>query len=101
MVKICEYSRVKNTPPKPIGIWFESIKVFKRSRVQPTNVSSKSVLILSLKLFKPVYNTFHQLKHVHSSVVCLATGPQTIPKRVLHTMRTSASYFNFQYPLFS
>jgi hypothetical protein len=29
------------------------------------------------------------------------TGPQPLPKRVLHRLRSSASSFNFQYPLFS
>jgi hypothetical protein len=30
-------------------------------------------------------------------VVCLTTGPQAFPKRVLHRVRSSASPFNFQY----
>ena len=37
---------------------------------------------------------------VHS-VDCLTTGPQTLTKRVPNTVRSSASSFNFQYPLFS
>ena len=42
--------------------------------------------------------------HFHAltdTVVCLATGPQLLPKRVLHSKRSSASSFNFWYPLFS
>jgi hypothetical protein len=35
------------------------------------------------------------------SVVCLTTGPQPPPKRVLHRVQSSASSFNVQYPLFS
>ena len=35
------------------------------------------------------------------SVVCLSTGPQPLPKRVLHRVRSSVSSFNFQYPFFS
>jgi len=35
------------------------------------------------------------------SVVCLTTCPQPLPKRVRHTVRSSASSCNFQYPLFS
>ena len=37
---------------------------------------------------------------VHSAVI-LVTGPYPIPKRVLHRARSSASSFNFQYPLLS
>ena len=42
--------------------------------------------------------------HIHSlilSVLCLPTGPHLLPKRFLHTVRSSAFYFSFQYPLFS
>ena len=34
-----------------------------------------------------------------SSVVCLMTGTQLLPKRVLRKVRSSASAFNFQYSL--
>ena len=38
--------------------------------------------------------------HSHGShhAVCLTTGSQPHPNRVLHTVRASASSFNFQYP---
>ena len=36
----------------------------------------------------------------HHLVVCLATGPQPLPKRVLHTVRSGAFSFNLQYPVF-
>jgi hypothetical protein len=32
---------------------------------------------------------------------CLTTGPQPLPKRVLQRVRSSASSFNFQYPIVS
>jgi len=35
------------------------------------------------------------------SVVCLTTGPWRLPKRVLHTVRSSASAFYLEYPLAS
>jgi len=38
--------------------------------------------------------------HHHRSVVCLMTVPWPLPKPVLHRVRSSASPFNFQYPLF-
>jgi len=37
---------------------------------------------------------------IHSAV-CLTTGPQTLPKRVLHRLRSSASSFNLKCLLFS
>ena len=33
--------------------------------------------------------------------ICLRTDPQFLPKRVIHTMRSSVSSFNFRYPRFS
>ena len=35
------------------------------------------------------------------SVVCLTTRPQFIPKRILHRLRFSASFFSLQYPFHS
>jgi len=39
-------------------------------------------------------------KFIHYAV-CLTTGPQPLPKPVLHRARLSASPFKFLYPLFS
>ena len=39
--------------------------------------------------------------HSFTHSVCLTTGLQPLPKRVLYTMRSGASSFNFQYPLAS
>ena len=36
-----------------------------------------------------------------SSVICQTTGPKPLPKRFLHTVRSRASSFNWQYPLLS
>jgi hypothetical protein len=38
---------------------------------------------------------------VHSSVICHTTGPQPLPKRFLHLMRSRASSFKWEYPLLS
>jgi len=35
------------------------------------------------------------------SAVCLTTGPYRLPRRVSHTVRSSAPSFDFQHPLFS
>ena len=36
-----------------------------------------------------------------SSVICQTTGPEPLPKRFLHIVRSRASSFNWQYPLLS
>jgi hypothetical protein len=36
-----------------------------------------------------------------SSIICQTTGPKILPKRFLHIVRSSASSFNWQYPLLS
>ena len=36
-----------------------------------------------------------------SSIICQTTGPKPLPKRFLHTVRSRASSFNWQYPLLS
>ena len=36
-----------------------------------------------------------------SSVICQTTGPKPLPKRFLHVVRSTASSFNWQYPLLS
>jgi hypothetical protein len=38
---------------------------------------------------------------IHSSVICQTTGPQPLPKRFLHLMRSRASSFKWEYPLLS
>jgi hypothetical protein len=38
---------------------------------------------------------------IHSSVICHTTGPQPLPKRFLHLMRSRASSFKWEYPLLS
>jgi hypothetical protein len=48
-------------------------------------------------------NPLHTLTHcfIHSSVICQTTGPQPLPKRFLHLMRSRASSFKWEYPLLS
>ena len=41
------------------------------------------------------------VSYLFKPVVCLTTGPQLLPKRVLHRVRSGASSFNFQYCLVS
>ena len=40
------------------------------------------------------------MKEFVYSAVCLTKGPYPLPKPVLQTVRSSASFFNFQHPLF-
>jgi hypothetical protein len=44
---------------------------------------------------------FGYILHHLYTIVCLTTDTEAFPKRVLHTVRSSASSFNLQYPLFS
>jgi hypothetical protein len=39
--------------------------------------------------------------HSLRSIVCLTTDPQPLPKRAIHSLRSSAYSFNFQYILLS
>jgi hypothetical protein len=41
------------------------------------------------------------ISFIQSSVICQTTGPQSLPKRFLHLMRSRASSFKVQYPLLS
>ena len=45
-----------------------------------------------------IMNTLYLFIH---SAVCLTTNPEPLPKRVFHTVRSSASSFDFHYPFFS
>jgi hypothetical protein len=38
------------------------------------------------------------VNHHHHQVVCPTRGPQNLQNRVIHTVRSSTSPFNFQYP---
>ena len=48
----------------------------------------------------PLWTALLNCVFIHS-VVCLTTGPQPLPKPVLHTVRSSTSSSNFQYPFVS
>jgi hypothetical protein len=37
---------------------------------------------------------------INHTAVCLTTGPKALPTPVLHTVRSSASSYNLQYPIF-
>ena len=63
-----------------------------RCSVVPINSSLWTITILILG---------HNDTPFTHSAVCLTTGPQPLPKRVLHKVRSSASSFNFQYLRFS
>jgi hypothetical protein len=44
---------------------------------------------------------FVHISCVHSSVICQTIGPQSVPKRFLHLMRSRASSFKWEYSLLS
>jgi hypothetical protein len=47
----------------------------------------------------------HTYTYIHTFIihlaVCLTTGPKPLPKPALHTVRSRASYFKWEYPLLS
>jgi hypothetical protein len=54
----------------------------------------------------PLYRSFcchynFKMEFIHSSVICQTTGPEPLPKRFLHLMRSRASSFKWEYPLLS
>jgi hypothetical protein len=53
---------------------------------------SRSIAFLK----NPLYIAYHHHHHRRLHAVCLKTGPQPLPKRVLHRVRSRASSFNFQ-----
>ena len=64
-----------------------------RASIFPVDTSLCSVsLAIGSQLLPP--------QHQHS-VVCLTTGSQPLPQRVLHREGSSTSSFNFKYPLVS
>jgi hypothetical protein len=56
---------------------------------------------VSINYAIPCINHIHSFIHSFSLFVCLTTVPQPIPNRVLQRVRSCASSFNLQYPLFS
>jgi len=54
---------------------------------QNIDISSWDTLYMHSKIVLS-YSSIH-------SVVCVATGPYSLPKRVLHRLRSSASFFNY------
>ena len=58
-----------------------------------------------IRNFLPLYllNAPFMIHVIHSfihSIVCITTGPQPLPKRVLRRVRSSVSSFSSQYPAF-
>ena len=69
-----------------------------------TNCDSLRTLSERLQALFLIMNRSAVFVFIHSfiqSVVCLATGPLSPPKRFFHRGRSSASAFNSRYPLFS
>jgi hypothetical protein len=60
-------------------------------------VTEESQIRFSAGVHKLFCLFIHSLIHF---VVCVTKGPQPLPNRVLHRVRSSASSFNFRYPLF-
>ena len=54
--------------------------------------------IIHFSLYQSTANNLHCRHLSIHSAVSLTTGPQPLPKPVLHTVRSSASSFNLYYP---
>ena len=50
---------------------------------------------MCIRIYLFIYLFIYSFIH---SIICLTTVPQPLPKPVLHTVRSSASSSNFQYP---
>jgi hypothetical protein len=50
---------------------------------------------------RPATRYVNCLQSFINLVVCLMTGPTPLPKRALHTVRSRASFFKWDYPLLS
>ena len=74
-------------------------------------VSFPSVFHQNPAYTSPLPHTFYLTCRSHSSlssqncsihlVVCLTTGPKSLPKRALHIVRSRASSFKWEYPIIS
>jgi hypothetical protein len=73
-----------------INDWMASLQTLYIAYVTKINVAPKS--------FKK--HLIEQVIFIHSSVICQTTGPQPLPKRFLHLMRSRASS-KWEYPLLS
>jgi hypothetical protein len=58
-------------------------------------LTATTVLVRTTYFHKIPLNSF-----IHSAV-CLTTGPKPLPKQALHTVRSTASSFKWEYPLLS
>jgi hypothetical protein len=69
----------------------------------PTNIPSTLYYFLIFRITCLYYQTIHppNMQFIHSSVICQTRGPQPLPKRFLHLMRSRASSFKLEYPLLS
>jgi hypothetical protein len=57
-----------------------------------------SIKVLTSLLLPSIFFSFQlTLSCIIKYVFCLATGPEPLPKRALHRVRSNVSYFKFQY----
>jgi hypothetical protein len=59
------------------------------------------IIILCRLFISTKFASSSFFSQVHSSVICHTTGPQPLPKRFFHLMRSRASSFKLEYPLLS
>jgi len=67
----------------------------------PLNKSVTSLTKTASKKYLFHFAIWITFIHSFHLVVCLTTGPKPLPKRALHTVRSRASSFKWEYPLLS
>jgi hypothetical protein len=81
------------------------LQLFRRRFSSPSSESTQSTDVLWFQgRLSIVWRSSFRFTFIHSfnhSVVCLTTGPNPLPKRALHIVRSRASSFQWEYPLLS
>jgi hypothetical protein len=90
------------------SLWRRSLQLLARLSVTIWLFSGQGMVFVMLTV-RALYCYVHcysiplppSSDNIHSSVICQTTGPQPLPKRFLHLMRSRAPSFKWEYPLLS
>jgi len=105
---IIRYCAIIQQTTKPIApLVFGQVCVALRTLHEPAGSGHRLLIVFGRRFSvkTPTSMDFHVISHSpFGSLVtqcAFTTSPQYVPKPVLHTVRSSASFFNLQYPVFS
>jgi hypothetical protein len=85
---------------KPLGFLLNSVSLSKLCKPSPWVVHFLNSKTFCFFFLNPTAQN-SLVWCIHSSVICHMTGPQPLPKRFLHLMRSRASSFKWEYSLLS